>query len=93
MRVEPADVRADAQVASRPEIHARRSARPRLDVWPYLAITASSWMTLKCRLPMPAYGATNSGVEPIGLYSSKREVGSEPTVPSMRSSEPEPTMS
>ena len=43
-------------------------------------------------LPTPAYGATNNGVEPRDDIAP-REPGSEPAVPSRRSSEPDPTVS
>ena len=59
----------------------------------YRAITESSLMRLKVWVATPAYGATNSGVGPIGRYSSAARLGSEPIVPSTRSSEPEPTVS
>ena len=59
----------------------------------YRATTTSSPIKSNVVVATPAYGATNSGVDAIGRYSSVAKLAAEPIVASTRSSDPDPTRS
>ena len=90
--VEPPDVRAAAKVAHRPRVDAQIGAGA-TEVCPYRATIASSRDEIRGAFRNAHVRRQEERSRADRLVSSAPMLGSDPTVASMRSSEPDPTRS